>query len=82
MIDAIRASFKKGLPDLDWMDDKTRRAAEDKVLFNNWILPQRNHARTGLNNVISRARLAWVSRDNLVNPLFLKGQRHIWKSLA
>jgi len=31
MIDAIRASFKKGLPDLDWMDDKTRRAAEDKV---------------------------------------------------
>ena len=41
MIDAIRASFKKGLPDLDWMDDKTRRAAEDKVLFNNCILPQR-----------------------------------------
>ena len=33
MIDAIRASFKKGLPDLDWMDDKTRRAAEDKVLL-------------------------------------------------
>ena len=31
MIDAIRASFKKGLPDLEWMDDKTRRAAEDKV---------------------------------------------------
>jgi len=31
MIDAIRASFKKGLPDLDWMDDKTRRAAEDKA---------------------------------------------------
>ena len=34
MIDAIRASFKKGLPDLDWMDDKTRRAAEDKVPSN------------------------------------------------
>ena len=32
MIDAIRASFKKGLPNLDWMDDKTRRAAEDKVM--------------------------------------------------
>lgn len=31
MIDAIRASFKKGLPKLDWMDDKTRRAAEDKA---------------------------------------------------
>lgn len=31
MIDAIRASFKKGLPNLDWMDDKTRRAAEDKA---------------------------------------------------
>ena len=31
MIDAIRASFKKGLPDLDWMDEKTRLAAEDKV---------------------------------------------------
>lgn len=31
MIDAIRASFKKGLPDLDWMDDETRRAAEDKA---------------------------------------------------
>ena len=39
MIDAIRASFKKGLPDLDWMDDKTRRAADDKVLFI-WIPPQ------------------------------------------
>ena len=34
MIDAIRASFKKGLPDLDWMDGNTRRAAEDKVLSN------------------------------------------------
>ena len=33
MIDAIRASFKKGLPNLDWMDDKTRRAAEDKVML-------------------------------------------------
>lgn len=33
MIDAIRASFKKGLPNLDWMDDKTRRAAEDKVMM-------------------------------------------------
>lgn len=31
MIDAIRASFKGGLPDLDWMDDETRRAAEDKA---------------------------------------------------
>ncbi|KAL9971069.1 hypothetical protein ACROYT_G023554 [Oculina patagonica] len=31
MIDAIRASFKKGLPDLDWMDEKTRLAAEDKA---------------------------------------------------
>lgn len=33
MIDAIRASFKKGLPNLDWMDNKTRRAAEDKVML-------------------------------------------------
>lgn len=33
MIDAIRASFKKGFPNLDWMDDKTRRAAEDKVMM-------------------------------------------------
>lgn len=33
MIDAIRVSFKKGLPNLDWMDDKTRRAAEDKVML-------------------------------------------------
>ena len=33
MIDAIRASLKKGLPNLDWMDDKTRRAAEDKVML-------------------------------------------------
>lgn len=31
MIDAIRAAFKKGLPHLDWMDDETRRAAEDKA---------------------------------------------------
>ena len=35
MIDAIRASFKKGLPDLDWMDEKTRLAAEDKVIIIN-----------------------------------------------
>ena len=32
MIDAIRTSFKKALPSLDWMDEKTRLAAEDKVL--------------------------------------------------
>ena len=31
MIDNIRASFKKSLADLDWMDDKTRQAAEAKV---------------------------------------------------
>lgn len=31
MVDRIRASFKKGFPDLTWMDDQTRKAAEDKV---------------------------------------------------
>lgn len=31
MVDRIRASFKKGFPDLTWMDDKTRKAAEDKA---------------------------------------------------
>lgn len=31
MIDNIRASFKKSLADLDWMDDKTRQAAEAKA---------------------------------------------------
>ena len=75
MIDAIRASFKKGLPDLDWMDDKTRRAAKDKVPFTFGILPQRDHARTSLGNVTSPARLAWVARSNLVNPLNSKELR-------
>lgn len=31
MVDRIRASFKKGFPDLTWMDDQTRKAAEDKA---------------------------------------------------
>ena len=31
MVDRIRASFKKGFPDLTWMDDQTQKAAEDKV---------------------------------------------------
>ncbi|XP_048580790.1 endothelin-converting enzyme 2 [Nematostella vectensis] len=31
MIDAIRAAFKKRLPYLDWMDEKTRLAAIDKA---------------------------------------------------
>ncbi|KAK2547931.1 Endothelin-converting enzyme-like protein [Acropora cervicornis] len=33
MVDRIRASFKKGFPDLTWMDDQTRKAAEDKMVF-------------------------------------------------
>ena len=31
MIDAIRTAFKRNLPNLKWMDEKTRKAAEDKV---------------------------------------------------
>jgi hypothetical protein len=33
MINAIRNAFKARLPSLDWMDDKTRRAAIDKVMI-------------------------------------------------
>lgn len=57
MIDAIRASFKKGLPDLDWMDDETRRAAEDKVPITIWILQQQNHVRTSMGSVTFPVRL-------------------------
>ena len=32
MIDAIRIAFKQNLPSLKWMDEKTRKAAEEKVL--------------------------------------------------
>ena len=32
MIDAIRTAFKQNLPSLKWMDEKTRKAAEEKVL--------------------------------------------------
>ena len=31
MVDAVRNAFKKVLPSLEWMDEKTRKAAEDKV---------------------------------------------------
>ncbi|PFX11525.1 Endothelin-converting enzyme 2, partial [Stylophora pistillata] len=31
MVDAVRDAFKRGLPDLEWMDEKTRKAAEDKA---------------------------------------------------
>lgn len=31
MVDAVRNAFKKGLPSLEWMDEKTRKAAEDKA---------------------------------------------------
>ena len=31
MIKEIKTAFKKNLPNLDWMDDATRRAAIDKV---------------------------------------------------
>ena len=31
MVDAVRNAFKIGLPSLEWMDEKTRKAADDKV---------------------------------------------------
>ena len=36
MVDAVRNAFKKGLPSLEWMDEKTRKAADDKVSSCSW----------------------------------------------